>query len=92
MSTLLSDPVVRQIKVLARMNNAVQPNTNSSNDKKRVVSEKYRNVLLPDEWLELSPAYLSIPPILDTPQISDVLNVKLNILLFLDVFHIHPRI
>ena len=67
------DPVIQQIKAIIPDHG--QADNTLSGDKRSAVSMHLDEVLLPEEWLEVDPVYLSTPPSLDTKEFQDILQV-----------------
>jgi hypothetical protein len=69
---LTTDPLLRKIKALSKID------SNSRTqfmERTRVAEERFQAVLLPEEWLEMSPAYLTLPPTLANQSYSSILKV-----------------
>jgi hypothetical protein len=71
----LSDPILQHIKSLSRIEHTTIQRNNSYEEKKKDVDIKYQNILLSDEWLDVTPAYLQLPPSLNHSSLKHILNV-----------------
>ena len=72
LSTAMSDPIMQQIKSLSHMNS-----DEVLMERAQLTESKLNAVLLPEEWLELSYSYLTLPPTLTNPTFETVLQVRL---------------
>lgn len=69
---ILSDPMIPKIKALSR----IEINSNNSNENSfQIKQTKFQSLLLPEEWLELSDAYLRLPPTLSDQSFIQLLQV-----------------
>jgi hypothetical protein len=75
----LSDPMLQKIKALSRIETHSE-NGNTFMERTRVAEAKFQSLLLPEEWLDMSDAYLRLPPTLTDPSFISILQVQ-NLLL-----------
>jgi hypothetical protein len=83
---VLSDPMIQKIKALSRIDaSTVSSDRNVANnsfmERTRVAQAKFQSLLLPEEWLDMSDAYLRLPPTLSDESFISILQV---LPLFLD--------
>jgi hypothetical protein len=72
---MLSDPMLQKIKALSRIETSASENGNTFMERTRVAEAKFQSLLLPEEWLEMSDAYLRLPPTLSDPSFISILQV-----------------
>jgi hypothetical protein len=68
-TSAMSDPIMQTIKNLSIVD------TDASEERTRQAENKLNSMLLPEEWLELSHSYLTMPPTLSNPEFASVLEV-----------------
>lgn len=81
---LLSDPMIQQIKALSRIDKTTTNTTSTSTllssennlyERSKTTQTKFQSLLLPEEWLELSDTYLTLPPTLSDQSFISILKV-----------------
>ncbi len=81
---ILTDPMIKQIKALSRIDGDHDSSSSLSfMERTRTTEAKFQSLLLPEEWLEVSDAYLRLPPTLSDESFT-------NILKELDRYHLKP--
>jgi hypothetical protein len=75
----LSDPMIQKIKALSRIDGSSISSDSNVNktfmERTRVAEAKFQSLLLPEEWLDMSDAYLRLPPTLSDESFVSLLQV-----------------